>query len=90
MINDPKPNEIENWSCVMERGTEIEIEMAKDFLASREIPANILSKRDSSLNLNVGDLALVYLYVPSEYEAQAKEALAEWYEETDKNLDQEE
>lgn len=78
MIDDPKPNDIENWACVMERGTEYEIEMAKDYLANLEIPSNILSKRDSSFNLNVGDMALVYLYVPKEYENRARKALAEW------------
>lgn len=62
----------------MERGTEYEIEMAKDYLANLEIPSNILSKRDSSFNLNVGDMALVYLYVPKEYENRARKALADW------------
>lgn len=77
MIDDPEPNEIENWVCVMERGTELEIESAKNFLASREIPSNILSKRDSSYNVNYGDMAHVYLYVPKEYEEEAREALEE-------------
>lgn len=90
MINDPKPEEIENWACVMEKGTEYEVEMAKDYLANLEIPSNILSKRDSSMNLNVGDLALVYLYVPKEYEQEAREALAEWDEPSDESTDQEE
>ena len=78
MLNEPKPDNIENWACVMERGTEYEVEMAKDFLSNLEIPSNILSKRDSSFNLNVGDMAHVYLYVPKEYEQEAREALAEW------------
>ena len=78
MIDDPNPNEIDNWECVMERGTEYEIEMAKDFLANLDIPSNILSKRDSSFNLNVSDMSHVYLYVPKEYETRARKALAEW------------
>ena len=78
MVNEPKPDNIENWACVMERGTEYEVEMAKDYLSNLEIPSNILSKRDSSFNLNVGDMAHVYLYVPKEYEQEAREALAEW------------
>lgn len=77
MYEGPKPNDIENWVCVMERGTEYEVEIAKSYLADMEIPANILSKRDSAISVNVGDMALVYLYVPREYAEQAREALAE-------------
>lgn len=77
MFDDPKPNEIENWVCVMERGAPYEIESAKNYLANLEIPSNILSKRDSAFSLNIGDTAIVYLYVPKEYEEQAREALQE-------------
>lgn len=77
MFEDPKPNEIENWVCVMERSTEYEIEFAKNYLSNLEIPANILSKRDSAISVNVGEMALVYLYVPKEYEKEAREALEE-------------
>jgi hypothetical protein len=90
MLRDPKPNEIENWVCVMERGTEYEIEMAKNYLSNLEIPSNILSKRDSSYNLNIGDMALVYLYVPKEYETQARKAVAEWDEAAENAIDEEE
>ncbi|MBN2731173.1 MAG: hypothetical protein JXR26_01975 [Balneolaceae bacterium] len=89
MLQDPKPDDIENWVCVMERGTEYEIEMAKDYLSNLEIPSNILSKRDSSFNLNVSDMAHVYLYVPNEYEAEAREALAEWDTPSDQADEQE-
>ncbi len=78
MYQGSKPNEIENWVCVMERGTEYEVEMAKNYLADQDIPSNILSKRDSSISVNVGEMALVYLYVPQEYEDEAKAALAEF------------
>lgn len=77
MFDDPKPNEIENWVCVLERNTEYEVEFAKNYLANLEIPANILSKRDSAISVNVGEMALVYLYVPREYEKEAREALEE-------------
>lgn len=90
MINDPKPSDIENWACVMQRGTEYEVEMAKNYLSNLEIPSNILSKRDSSYNLNVGDMALVYLYVPKEYEKRALEALNEWDDAAEDVSDQEE
>lgn len=78
MFNEPKPNDIENWVCVMQRGTEYEVAMAKNYLSNLKIPSNILSKRDSAYNFNIGDMALVYLYVPVEYEKKAREALAEW------------
>ena len=78
MFNDPQADDINNWVCVMERGTEYEIKMAKNFLSNLKIPSNILSKRDSSYNLNVGDMALVYLYVPKEFESKARKALSDW------------
>lgn len=77
MYQGSKPNEIENWACVMERGTEYEVEIAKNYLAELDIPSNILSKRDSSISVNVGEMALVYLYVPQEYEEEARKALEE-------------
>lgn len=62
----------------MERGTEYEVELARGYLSNLGIPSNILSKRDSAYSLNVGETALVYLYVPKEYEEEAREALGEW------------
>jgi len=84
MFSDPKPNEIENWVCVFECGTEYEAEMVKNYLSNLKIPSNILSKRDSAYNLNVGDMALVYVYVPDEFEKRARKAIKDW-EEADNN-----
>lgn len=78
MLEGSKPNDIENWACVMERGTEYEVEMAKNYLADQDIPANILSKRDSSISVNYGEMGMVYLYVPNEYEEDARKALTEF------------
>ncbi|MDX1671794.1 MAG: DUF2007 domain-containing protein [Balneolaceae bacterium] len=78
MFNGPKPNRIENWVCILERSTEYEVELAKNYLSNLQIPSNILSKRDSAYSLNVGEMALVYLYVPEEYEEEARNALEEW------------
>ena len=83
MFSNPKPNDIENWVCVLERSTKLEIEMAKSFLSSLEIPSNILSKQDSSYSLSVGDMSFAYLYVPNEFEAQARQALKELDEATE-------
>lgn len=77
MFKSSSPNKFENWVCVMERGTEYEVQMAKNFLASLNIPSNILSKRDSSYSLNFGEMSMVYLYVPKEFEKAARLALEE-------------
>jgi hypothetical protein len=83
MFNNPKPNEIENWVCVLERSTKLEVELAKSYLSSLKIPSNILSKQDSSYSLSVGDMSFAYLYVPNEFELQAKKALEELDEAND-------
>ncbi len=75
LFSDSKPNDIENWVCVMERSTNLEVEMARNYLSNLKIPSNILSKRDTAYSLNVGDMALVYLYVPKEFEKKARQAL---------------
>lgn len=77
----PKPNDIDNWVCVMEASTDLEVEMAKNYLSNLKIPSNILSKRDSAYSLTVGEMALVYLYVPVEYKEKAIKALNDLEEE---------
>ncbi len=77
----PKPNDIDNWVCVMEASTDLEVEMAKNYLSNLKIPSNILSKRDSAYSLTVGEMALVYLYVPVDYKEKAIKALKELEEE---------
>jgi len=73
--DSPKPNDIDNWICVMEASTDLEVEMAKNYLSNLKIPSNILSKRDSAYSLTVGEMAMVYLYVPIEYKDKAIKAL---------------
>ncbi len=88
--DSPKPNEIDNWVCVLEGSTDLEIEMAKNYLSNLKIPSNILSKRDSAYSLNVSEMAMVYLYVPVEFEAKARKALAKLEEENpDFSMDEE-
>lgn len=79
--NSPRPNDIDNWVCVLEGSTDLEIEMAKNYLSNLKIPSNILSKRDSAYSLNVSEMAIVYLYVPKEFESKARKALAQLEEE---------
>lgn len=78
-----RPEKIENWVCVMERNIEFEVTMARNYLANLKIPSNILSKRDSAHGLNIGEMSLIYLYVPKEYEKRARKALAELQNELD-------
>lgn len=80
-----KPNKIDNWVCVMERNIEFEVEMAKNYLANRRIPSNILNKRDSAHSLNIGEMSLIYLYVPKEFEKRARKALAEFQDKLDED-----
>ncbi|TVQ65726.1 MAG: hypothetical protein EA360_08385 [Balneolaceae bacterium] len=77
MLKGAEPNKIKNWVCILEKGTEYEVELAKSYLASLRIPSNILSKRDSSYSLNIGEMSMVYLYVPVEFEKKARKALSE-------------
>lgn len=76
-FDGPEPKDIENWVCVMERGTEYEVALARNYLSNLKIPSNILSKRDSSYNLNIGETSMVYLYVPREFEKRARKALSD-------------
>ncbi len=77
LFKDPEPNDIDNWVCVLEGSVDYEMNLAKNYLSNLKIPSNILSKRDSGFSLNVGDMALIYLYVPVEFEKKARKALAQ-------------
>lgn len=78
MFNDPKADNIDGWVCVYETGTEYDAQMVKSYFADQDIHSQILSKRDSAYNMNIGQMSMVYLYVPSELEAQALKALDDW------------
>lgn len=75
MLRGSEPNKFKNWVCILERGTEYEVELARNYLSNLKIPSNILSKRDSSYSLNFGEMSMVYLYVPKEFEKKARKAL---------------
>ena len=85
MLKGSEPSKIKDWVCVLERGTDYEVILAREYLASREIPSNVLSKKDSSLGLNFGELSKVYLYVPAEFEKEAREALQELDDQIDED-----
>ncbi|MEQ9266496.1 MAG: hypothetical protein RLN81_14805 [Balneolaceae bacterium] len=75
LFQDSKPNDIENWVCVLESTFDYEIELARNYLSNLKIPSNILSKRDTAYSLVVGDMAQIYLYVPNEFEKRARKVL---------------
>lgn len=77
LFDHPKPNDIENWVCVLEGSTDYEVELARNYLSNLKIPSNILSKRDTAYSLVIGEMALIYLYVPVEFEKKARKALEE-------------
>lgn len=90
-FDGPEPGDIDNWVCILERGTEYEVVLARNYLSHLKIPSNILSKRDSSVNLNIGETSMVYLYVPREFESRARKALAELEQDQDiRDSDEEE
>lgn len=78
MFKELRPDDINGWVCVYETGTEYDAEMVKSYFADQDIHSQILSKRDSAYNLNVGLTSMVYLYVPSDLETKALKALDDW------------
>jgi len=76
--NDPKPNQINDWTCVFETSQAFEAEMMKNFLSDRDIRAEILSKKDSAYSVNHSQLSLIYVYVPNELVDKAKAAIKEF------------
>lgn len=77
MFSD-KPSDIKGWTCVYETTTDYDAELVKGYLDSRDIQCNILNKRDSAYNLNVGDMAKIWLYVPDDQVIAANLALKDW------------
>lgn len=67
----------EGWSSVFECSTDFEADLVRDRLDEEDIPAVVLTQRDHSFNLNVGDLSPVHVMVKPEDEARARALLAE-------------
>jgi hypothetical protein len=78
MFSDSKPNHVDGWICVYQTGSDVDASMVQNYLESCEIEAQILSKRDSAYNLNVGDMAQIFVYVPADYENEARDVLQQW------------
>ena len=67
----------EGWVSVFECSTDFEADLVRDRLGESEIDAVVLTQRDHSFNLNVGDLAPVHVMVKPSQEADARSLLAE-------------
>ncbi|MDG5768000.1 DUF2007 domain-containing protein [Balneolales bacterium ANBcel1] len=78
--NKISPDKIEDWTCVYETSIESEAGLVHGFLENRDIPCEILSKKDSAYTVNFGDLSAIFLYVPREHAEDAQKALNEWKE----------
>lgn len=61
-----------NWKLVYTCSTDIEAHHIKNNLEGAEIPCQILSQVDSTRMFNVGELAIVKLFVPEEFIDDAK------------------
>lgn len=73
-----KPNTIEGWTCVYETGMEYDAELVKGYLESLDIPCSVLNKKDRAYGLTIGDMALIWIYVPDDQHERALQALQEW------------
>ena len=65
----------EGWVSVFECSTDFEADLVRDRLDEEGLAAVVLTQRDHSFNLNVGDLAPVHVMTKPEHEAQARELL---------------
>jgi len=72
LFKDSQPNSIEGWSCIAQTHTELEAELLAGPIRDADIPVEVLSKRDTAYALTVGEMSLVYVYVPTEKVEEAK------------------
>ena len=67
----------EGWVSVFECSTDFEADLVRDRLDEEGVAAVVLTQRDHSFNLNVGDLAPVHVMVRPEEEAEARAMLSQ-------------
>ncbi len=70
-------SEYGNWTIVFSAGTDYEADLVRDRLDDSGIPAIVMTKRDHSFNVNVGDLADVSVLVPRERVGEARDVLSQ-------------
>lgn len=69
-MSDPKT--YEGWLAVFTAGTDFEADLVRDRLGESDIPAVVLTQRDHSFSLNVGDMSPVHVMIPPEHEEAAR------------------
>ena len=67
----------EGWVSVFECSTDFEADLVRDRLDEAGLAAVVLTQRDHSFNLNVGDLSPVHVMVQPESEAEARAVIDE-------------
>ena len=67
----------EGWVSVYECSTDFEADLVRDRLDESGVAAVVLTQRDHSFNLNVGDLAPVHVMVQPKSEAEARSIINE-------------
>jgi hypothetical protein len=72
-----KTRTYEGWVSVFECSTDFEADLVRDRLDEAGVAAVVLTQRDHSFNLNVGDLAPVHVMVQPGEEAAARRTLEE-------------
>ncbi len=76
---DPKTD----WRLLYTTSEIIDGEMIKANLESAEIPVQILSQVDTTRMLNIGNLAIVKIFVPYQYQYEARRILKQIQSQTD-------
>ena len=72
-----KARTYEGWVSVFECSTDFEADLVRDRLDEQDIAAVVLTQRDHSFNLNVGDLSPVHVMVKPADEEAARAILDE-------------
>lgn len=67
----------EGWVSVFECSTDFEADLVRDRLDEAGLAAVVLTQRDHSFNLNVGDLSPVHVMVQPESESEARAIINE-------------
>jgi hypothetical protein len=88
-FQSPEPSPIDGWVCIRTYSSPIDAEMTKAFLTDREISCEILSKHDSALAFTVGDMAVIFLYVPKVEQENAETALQQFENASSDDLSEE-
>jgi hypothetical protein len=70
-----EPPHIEGWTCVFSSASREETLLVETMFKDADIPAQVLSTRDSSYVFPSGMMGQVYVFVPKDQEASAREIL---------------